>query len=154
MPKKTSAICFSIIFFLLISLIWGCQPRQRATQTKACLSTTEQCKTITSNSVSIHFDTPNLLVETPVNIFITSKNTIKSIELSALNMNMGQIFIPLTEVKSSEDTKEYSAVLFLGMCSEPVMQWRMHVKFQNGTSEFFDITSYWSLQHIQSGNGS
>ena len=74
---------------------------------------------------------------------LSSNSEIVSAKLEGINMNMGTIPVVMNQLDSSSNKFIYQADIFLGMCSEPNMQWLLTINYKNGKNETTIVNSYW-----------
>ncbi len=74
---------------------------------------------------------------------LSARSEIASVKLEGINMNMGTIPVVTKRVSEATDKFVYQADIFLGMCSEPNMQWLLTIEYENGSNETTILASYW-----------
>ena len=63
-------------------------------------------------------------------------------------MDMGYVPVLIKPIPNSQNINLYEGQLFLGICSEPVMNWQLKVKHTDNSLSLINMTSYWSKQYI------
>ncbi len=139
--KQTRATQYFITTTILLALM-GCSPKKNEPVIN-CEIDANQCLTLSTENSEILINTSVVVVEQNYQLRVSSNREIESIELKGINMNMGIIPIFLQQESSSEDKYKYKADMFLGMCSEPKMQWAATITFKNGDTESTIFNSYW-----------
>lgn len=89
------------------------------------------------------------MVEQAQKITIESNRVVKSAKLIPLNMNMGEVPIVLKQTQTKVQEKstnnyQFEAVLYLGMCSEPEMNWLLILSYIDGEIDSIPVNSYWN----------
>lgn len=149
MLKKTSFVplfCLISGFLLFIS---ACSDRENTRLMDDCQSNQTNCLTLSSPHAKVFLSSEFIMVERIETITIESNLRLKEAKLIPLNMNMGIIPIPLLkqkEIESNQHTIRTEGQLFLGMCSEPVMNWNLVILFENGEVDSIPINSYWNRE--------
>lgn len=141
--KPTRPTQYFIISTFLLALA-GCSPKPKDTKL-SCELDLNQCLTMSTQNSEIRFNTRAVIVEQNYEMTLLSKLPIKSAKLEGINMSMGIIPV-VVEAQENEAGSErylYTASIFLGMCSEPKMQWMLTLTFDNGQSESTVFDSYW-----------
>jgi len=104
-----------------------------------CDINSQPCLKLESARVQITFNSSQLYVEKAYSISVKTEIKIVEMYLSGENMNMGQI--PIVLVKNKEG---YKANLYLGLCNEPIMHWKLNIVYFDNTKEELVVTSYWN----------
>lgn len=144
MLKKQSYIFQYVSLFLSVIVLVACSGAKEES-IKDCKNEPKGCLTFTNEQVKIEFNTDLLLVENFYSMKVTSKLDITRAYLKGVNMDMGILEIPLTK----HSTDSYLAQILLGMCSEPVMKWKLHFEIGNAEPSSVELTSYWSTTYVQ-----
>lgn len=142
--KKNSIISQYFIAVLAVLALSACGENTNKAKID-CQLDTDQCLTVATKSTKIMFNTPEVIVENQYQVSIDSHAAIDRIYLQGLNMNMGQIPLVIELTQHSNDNWQYQAQLYLGMCSEPQMQWAMTVEFESGQIETAVFNAYWQM---------
>lgn len=140
--KKTSRATqyFIITPFLLALAACSPQPKKQAID---CKVDAHQCLQLRTENSQIEINTRAVIVEQNYKMTLTSKLAIDSIKLEGINMSMGIIPVIAELVAESDGNFIYQAEMFLGMCSEPKMQWLVTITYANGKTESTVFDSYW-----------
>lgn len=141
--KQPIATQYFIIATFLLALA-ACSPKQQQ-QIIDCKIDPDQCLQLSTENSEIQINTRTIIVEQNYKMTFSSNSEIAGAKLEGINMNMGTIPVLMNLVSTSEKKYVYQADMFLGMCSEPYMQWLLTIKYKNGTSETTTIASYWQL---------
>lgn len=141
--KQTRATQYFIISTFLLALT-GCSPKQNE-QTIDCEIDLNQCLTMSTQNSEIRLNTRAVIVEQNYEMTLSANLPIKNVKLEGVNMSMGiiPVVVEPQQKVSSAGQYLYKGNLFLGMCSEPKMQWMIKVTFDNGTTESTIFNSYW-----------
>ena len=93
----------------------------------------------------IRLNTRAVIVEQNYEMTLSSNLPIKDVKLEGINMNMGiiPVVVEAQNKVGSSGQFIYKGNVFLGMCSEPEMQWMIKVTFENGKTESAIFNSYW-----------
>jgi hypothetical protein len=148
---KKNANTQKVIGLFVITCVFGfllssCTEKQNSSKIDHCLHN-QSCLKLNTKNATISFDANYIISETPTNLTIDTPNKkITKAWLTAQNMNMGDVPIFLNEVK----TGQYIGLLMIGMCNQPIMQWRLNIKYKDGSLEFVNLRSLWSIEHAQS----
>lgn len=141
--KQTRATQYFIISTFLLALT-GCSPKPN-NQTTDCEIDLNQCLTMSTQHSEIRLNTRAVIVEQNYEMTLSTNLPIKDVKLEGINMNMGIIPVVVEKQKKVGGSGRfiYKGNVFLGMCSEPEMQWMIKVKFENGKTESAIFNSYW-----------
>ncbi len=137
MLKKQPQLLESVILLCVLFMMVSCNKVEPSKQ-NSCLINAERCLMLSNLNIELRFKTDKLIVEEPTQISIKTPKNIENMWLEGLNMNMGKIPFVINRENSG-----YSTQLFLGMCSEPQMTWRLYIEYQDGTNDQFELISYW-----------
>lgn len=108
-----------------------------------CKIAQDQCLQLSTENSKIEINTRAIIVEQNYKMTLSASSEIASVKLEGINMNMGTIPVVAKLVSKSADKFVYQADIFLGMCSEPNMQWLLTIEYENGSSETTILASYW-----------
>lgn len=137
-PPYVFQILTKVLFLMTLA---GCGENTNKQQID-CNITPDSCLTLENDHTKIMFNTPVVVVENTYQISVISNKKIEKLEVTGINMNMGLIPVFLSE-QNIDGKYHYQGQLFLGMCSEPKMQWQLRVVYKNHTPDDFQFTGYW-----------
>lgn len=141
--KPSRATQYFIISTFLLALT-GCSPKKN-NKAIDCEIDPNQCLTVSTPNTEIRLNTRAVIVEQNYEMTLSSKLPIKNVKLEGVNMSMG--IIPIVIEPSAKviggGRYLYRANMFLGMCSEPKMQWMIKVTYNNEQVESAIFDSYW-----------
>jgi len=141
--KQTRVKQFFTTALILLALT-GCSPTSSVVQID-CSVDVSQCLKIDTKNTEIFINTKTVVVEQNYQLLVNSELPIESMELEGVNMNMGIIPVFLKKQPNSNEIHSYKSELFLGMCSEPKMQWLIRIQYLNGKTETALFDAYWTL---------
>lgn len=119
---------------------------QSGNKIDSCKRDKTNCLTVLTPNAVISVDAEHIIVETVNSIIVESKKDITQIRIEATNMNMGTIYMPLSKLVSDQNKNIYESTLFMGMCSEPKMEWKMTIEYADKSVELATIQSYWNKE--------
>jgi hypothetical protein len=148
MLKKQTYIFQGLSLFVLLIGLFGCEIQEKPKDT-SCDLEENPCLTLKNQNLTVQFNTQNLFVENSYVMTIDSNQKITHVKLRGINMNMGEISIPLTLITQKPGAFTYQGRLFLGMCSEPKMKWELELANGNAILGSYGLFSYWSKDYVE-----
>lgn len=146
MIKKQTYIIQSLSLLLLVISVIGCDTANNKS-TISCVNTPNECMKLVDGNTSVTINSPIIFVENLYQITVESNEPIKQAHIEGVNMNMGKLPLVLTKTEQG-----YVGKFNLGMCSEPVMKWKLTLYFGNATPKEFEFNSYWSKEYFNKNN--
>lgn len=146
--KKTTIATQYFINATFLLALTACSPKQQQ-QIIDCKIDPDQCLQLSTENSEIQINTRAIIVEQNYKMTLSSELEIVSAKLEGINMNMGTIPVVMNQLASSSDKFIYQADIFLGMCSEPNMQWLLTINYKNDNSETTTVNSYWQAPALK-----
>ena len=144
MIKKPTLLQILLFTSVLVFFVKGCKPFDNPAIEDACHSQGTQCLQLIFTDSRAVFDHSFLKAEQITKMEIVATKPIEKIWLEATNMQMGSIPIHFEEHKALN----YQATLLVGLCSEPVMEWVMYIRYQDRSLDQQTVRSYWSSEYL------
>lgn len=119
----------------IATILVGCKPRQDVTLCE------ENCIKWQQDSITVQTNVKQIIVEQAIELSITSAEPVVSAKLEGISMDMGIIPLHL-KAQQDENKFKYNGQIWLGICSQPNMNWLLTVETERNTYHF-EFTSQW-----------